>query len=325
MPRALPVFRRMYVCLEACKRGFVEVCRPIIGIDACHLKGPCGMQLMAAVGRDLNEQMFPIAIAIVEGETRESWEWFLEMLFSDIGLPSSRKWTFISDQQKGLVPALAAIAPTAEHRFCVRHLYGNLAKRYKGKQLKDAMWDATKSSTESEWNSEMNKIKEISKGAYAFLMEKENVEDYVDACYSVKTYMHCYSRMIYPVGSQKFWDETGNPLMQPPSQRRPPGRPKKLRRREADEPQNPFKLRRKNAKIKCSRCQKYGHNKTTCKGEVARKGKLQVRKKAASGNGVPSTQSSGVGSSSRVTNTARKNSTGNTKNATGGTRNGLII
>ncbi|KAK9273983.1 hypothetical protein L1049_018797 [Liquidambar formosana] len=88
--------------------------------------------------------------------------------------------------------------------------------------------------------------------------------------------MHCYSRMIYPVGSQKFWDETGNPPMQPPSQRRPPGRPKKLRRREADEPQNPFKLRRKNAKIKCSRCQKYGHNKTTCKGEVARKGKLQA-------------------------------------------------
>ncbi|KAK9274764.1 hypothetical protein L1049_022016 [Liquidambar formosana] len=32
------------------------------------------------------------------------------------------------------------------------------------------MWNAAKSSTESEWNSEMNKIKEISKGAYAFLM-----------------------------------------------------------------------------------------------------------------------------------------------------------
>ncbi|KAK9281140.1 hypothetical protein L1049_004033 [Liquidambar formosana] len=125
---------------------------------------------MAAMGRDPNEQMFPIAIAIVEEETRESWEWFLEMLFYDIGSPSSRKWTFISDQQKGLVPVLAAIAPTTKHRFCVRHLYGNLAKRYKGKQLKDAMWDAAKSSTESEWNREINKVKEILKGAYAFLM-----------------------------------------------------------------------------------------------------------------------------------------------------------
>ncbi|KAK9282021.1 hypothetical protein L1049_004932 [Liquidambar formosana] len=84
--------------------------------------------------------------------------------------------------------------------------------------------------------------------------KKENVEDYVDACYSVKTYMHCYSRMTYPVRSQKFWDETRNPLVLPPSQRRPPGQPKKLRRREVDEPQNPFKLRRNNAKIKCSRC-----------------------------------------------------------------------
>ena len=30
-----PVFRRIYVCLEACKKGFVNGIRPIIGLDGC--------------------------------------------------------------------------------------------------------------------------------------------------------------------------------------------------------------------------------------------------------------------------------------------------
>ena len=33
-------FKRMYICLEACKRGFMEHCRRLIGMDGCHLKGP---------------------------------------------------------------------------------------------------------------------------------------------------------------------------------------------------------------------------------------------------------------------------------------------
>ena len=46
-----PVFQRFYVCFEACKTGFKNACRPFIGLDACHLKGSYGGQLIAAVGR----------------------------------------------------------------------------------------------------------------------------------------------------------------------------------------------------------------------------------------------------------------------------------
>lgn len=34
-----PVFKRIYVCLEACKDAFAHTCRPLIGLDACFLKG----------------------------------------------------------------------------------------------------------------------------------------------------------------------------------------------------------------------------------------------------------------------------------------------
>lgn len=35
-------FQRMYVCLKACKIGFLAGCRPVKSMDACHLKGPLG-------------------------------------------------------------------------------------------------------------------------------------------------------------------------------------------------------------------------------------------------------------------------------------------
>jgi hypothetical protein len=94
-----PVFERLYVCLDACKKGFVH-CRPFIGVDACHLKGPYGGQLIAAIARDPNEQFFPLAFAVVEAETKDSWTWFLLQLIEDVNASSERTLTFISDEQK---------------------------------------------------------------------------------------------------------------------------------------------------------------------------------------------------------------------------------
>ena len=67
------MFKRMYVCLDACKRGFIVGCRPLIGIDGCHLKGTIGGQLLVVVGKDGNDNIFLIAYVIVEIEIKISW------------------------------------------------------------------------------------------------------------------------------------------------------------------------------------------------------------------------------------------------------------
>ena len=67
-----PVFERIYVCLEACKSAFVTTCRPLIRLDGCFLKGEFGGQLLTAVGKDGNNQMFPIDYGIVESENYSS-------------------------------------------------------------------------------------------------------------------------------------------------------------------------------------------------------------------------------------------------------------
>jgi len=73
-------------------------CRPIVLVDACHLKGHLGGQLMCAIGKDGNNDMFPIAYAVVE--TKDSWSWFLSILIEDIGSIDESAWTFMSDRQK---------------------------------------------------------------------------------------------------------------------------------------------------------------------------------------------------------------------------------
>ncbi|KAK3222529.1 hypothetical protein Dsin_009554 [Dipteronia sinensis] len=69
-------FQRFFLGFEAQKNGFIEGCRPFIGIDSYHLKGLYGGVLLSAVALDANSGHFPLAFCICEGETLESWSWF---------------------------------------------------------------------------------------------------------------------------------------------------------------------------------------------------------------------------------------------------------
>ncbi|WVZ51299.1 hypothetical protein U9M48_002454 [Paspalum notatum var. saurae] len=69
------VFQRMYICLDACKRGFKAGCRKVVGLDGCFFKGATNGELLCAIGRDANNQMYPIAWAVVEKENNDSWDW----------------------------------------------------------------------------------------------------------------------------------------------------------------------------------------------------------------------------------------------------------
>ncbi|CAO2036270.1 unnamed protein product [Urochloa humidicola] len=95
------VFERFYCCFDACKKGFLAGCRRVIGLDGCWFKGANNGQLLCAVGRDANNQMYPIAWAAVATETYESWSWFLGLLQKDLNISNGGEaWVIISDQQK---------------------------------------------------------------------------------------------------------------------------------------------------------------------------------------------------------------------------------
>ncbi|XP_027907647.1 uncharacterized protein LOC114166966 [Vigna unguiculata] len=165
-----PIFERFYTCFKACKDNFMS-CRPIIGLDGCFLKGKYGGELLTAIGRDGNDQILPIAYAVVEVENKDSWTWFLDLLIEDLGGKQlCGGCTFISYQQKGLLPAIQDLLPGVDQRFCVRHLYADFRKRFPGKNLKRLMWSAASATHPEAWEQEMRKIKEINVEAFKYLI-----------------------------------------------------------------------------------------------------------------------------------------------------------
>ena len=53
---------------------------------------------MAAVGRDANDQMYPVAWAIVEEENNSSWEWFRTQVREALSLGEGDGVTIVSDE-----------------------------------------------------------------------------------------------------------------------------------------------------------------------------------------------------------------------------------
>ena len=95
-----PKFKRMYVRFNTPKVGFLVGCRPFIGLDGCQIKHKFGGQILSATAKDANDNIFPVAMAVVEQENKESWIWFLEIFTDDIGRPEELQLVFISDRQK---------------------------------------------------------------------------------------------------------------------------------------------------------------------------------------------------------------------------------
>ncbi|XP_031392056.1 uncharacterized protein LOC116204115 [Punica granatum] len=162
-------FQRMYVCLEACKTGFLSCGRPLIGLDGCFLKGYFGGQLLSAVAQDGNNAFYVIAYAIVDVENKENWRWFLINLVDDLGDPVLNGFSFMSDMQKGLDAALKEICPGVQHRFCARHIWANFNKNWPGKELKDAFWACARAATEQQFQLRMDHLKTISLEGWLWL------------------------------------------------------------------------------------------------------------------------------------------------------------
>ncbi|XP_052723292.1 uncharacterized protein LOC128193572 [Vigna angularis] len=103
--------------------------------------------------------------------------------------------------------------------------------------------------------------------------KSENPEHYVHPYYKKDAYRTCYAPIISPINGQQLWPTSESPQLLPPIYKRPPGRPKKLRRREVDEYVSHGKLSKTNTAIRCSTCNAYGHNVRTCKKSQKRKDK----------------------------------------------------
>ncbi|PKA57928.1 hypothetical protein AXF42_Ash012467 [Apostasia shenzhenica] len=90
----------MFICFDILKAGFLDGCRPFIGLDGCHLKGAFKGVLLVVVSVDGNSGIFPLAWAVVEAENTDSWHWFLLLLQQALNFKVEEPLTIIHDRQK---------------------------------------------------------------------------------------------------------------------------------------------------------------------------------------------------------------------------------
>ncbi|KAM3306129.1 hypothetical protein P3S67_012999 [Capsicum chacoense] len=167
-------FQRIYIYFAACKLGFRAGCRKIVGMDGCWLKGPIyGTQLLSIVGLDANNNIFPIAYAIVEKESKETWTWFLNYMAANLCI-GDNGWTFMSDDKKCLIKAFNDVLPCVSHKFCVRHLHNNFKIVGSGDvTLKKELWAAAKASTIKRFDDYMKNISKLDLDVATWLNEKK--------------------------------------------------------------------------------------------------------------------------------------------------------
>ena len=91
-------FERMYFCLSPLKEGFKAGCRKFVCLDGCFLKGAFKGQLLAAIGSNGNNGIYPIAWAVVEVENTSNWTWFVRLLKEDFMMDERESdWLLMTD------------------------------------------------------------------------------------------------------------------------------------------------------------------------------------------------------------------------------------
>jgi len=69
------------------------------------------------------------------------------------------------------VPALEAVFPVAEHRFCARHILQNMKQRWNSKAFRDLFWGCSYASTVQEFSNKMEDLRAFNGAAFNWLAE----------------------------------------------------------------------------------------------------------------------------------------------------------
>ncbi|GKD36004.1 transposase, MuDR, MULE transposase domain protein [Tanacetum coccineum] len=261
-------FKMVFISFGVMIRSFKYHMRPLIIIDATHLKGKYEGTNLLAVGMDGNNQIIPIATGVSQGETSPSWTWFLLKLKECIG--EILNLTIISDRHTAILSS------------CEVCLFWKMCKAY----------------TVEDFGMAINELRSKRPDVYEKLIEAgvvcnipyfqlkvpitnltewyrklvqrwycERREKYKDGPLDE---LSTYQELVYHVGEVSSWQIPNYlPNVKPPHMdKQPSGRPKSTKRirSQGEEP----------VTVRCGRCGARRHNRQGCRETISyTKRKLQ--------------------------------------------------
>ncbi|KAK2645943.1 hypothetical protein Ddye_021138 [Dipteronia dyeriana] len=114
------LFKYGFMAIGATIDGFNSVTRPIICIDAIHLKARTMGDLLVAVCKDGNEMIYPFSFRFANSKCIESWTRFLKKFHKLIQYPDCVM--LVLDRYNGIFNEMEAIFPDAAHGIYAYHL-----------------------------------------------------------------------------------------------------------------------------------------------------------------------------------------------------------
>lgn len=172
-------FKAMFWAFGPSIEGW-QFCRPVLTLDGTFLLGKYRGTLLAAVGIYGNGGLYPLAFAVVENESNESWSWFLQMLHDLVPPIQARQdICFVFDKHSGIVRGCRDIFPQAAHRHCLRHFRENFKKFVRRLAISDCdticgkMYFAGNIDDLSTFNRNIADISNIKKEAYDWLVDRD--------------------------------------------------------------------------------------------------------------------------------------------------------
>ena len=153
-------FTRMFVAFKSCVQGFLNGCRPFLGVDSTVLTGRWRGQLASASAVDGHNWLFLVACGAFESESANSWKWFFEKLQVAIGSPPGL--VICTYAGKDIDKGVTMFSNGVEHRECMRHLVKNFNKRYRGSVFKKHLWPASRAYNQRNFEHHYNIMKKTS-------------------------------------------------------------------------------------------------------------------------------------------------------------------
>ncbi|XP_025661921.1 uncharacterized protein [Arachis hypogaea] len=155
MVRDCCIFDKVFWAFPSCVEAFKH-CKPFVSVDGTYFCGKYSRVLLISVAEDGNINILPIAFAIVESESTESWSFFLTNLRRHVTPQDGL--LVISDRSQAIKAALASDdsgwhPPKAFHAYYIRHMAVNFMSRFKSAEGKRYLINAAYSLSQAgfEW------------------------------------------------------------------------------------------------------------------------------------------------------------------------------
>jgi hypothetical protein len=160
--RYYPMLKRVFWCSPQCVTSFTHF-KPIISVDATFLTRKYKGTLMVVVDMIAENQLLPLAFALVEGENNESWPCSLGLIRKKVLGPGT-SICMISDRHHGLFNGAKQHLegyPPLIHMWCSRHFTVNIWKKQRSKKIIIRLKALCKIKDEKKFEARLKELKKI--------------------------------------------------------------------------------------------------------------------------------------------------------------------